>query len=340
MFSTRISQMRHILVQTAVISSLLFTGATIAAEDTAETSDKKEIADSKGAADTKVADRSEAAVEADAKKAPSSPSLWTGFYFGANAGGAWTARNTVDLFASPGPCDPAFAGCAAAPSLLTSSLANGAFRISGTDGFLGGGQVGYIEDAFLAGMEADIQGLIGSGGGRDTFLTAIQDPNFVDIYTQALTIPKSLDYDTVHGRLGDLATPKFLLYGRAGLSFGGANSRVDLAGAALDDPTLPFPYFATAKFFDTRVGWTAGAGVERLFWSSRSAKAEYLFYDLGRAPYPASSLIDLGGPLGVAPGGVYSSAFPFVLTRFDGHIMRAAVNDHLDFAPPPVAARY
>ena len=32
---------------------------------------------------------------------------------------------------------------------------------------------------------------------------------------------------------------------------------------------------------ETRVGWTAGAGVENAFWQNWSAKLEYLYVDLG-----------------------------------------------------------
>jgi len=36
-----------------------------------------------------------------------------------------------------------------------------------------------------------------------------------------------------------------------------------------------------ASYSNTQVGWTAGGGVEWMFMPNWSAKAEYLYYDLG-----------------------------------------------------------
>lgn len=279
---------------------------------------------------------------------PPPPPIWTGFYFGLNVGGTWTVTdNGFTVVSSPGPCNAAFPGCVSVPnaSQLTAGLANFTQPLGSVGGFLGGGQVGYnwqFARAFVAGVEADIQGVAGNGGDRTPFIGAIQDPNFVDIYTQTLIARKSVGYiGTVRGRLGYLPAPTLLVYGTAGLSYGGVDSRVDIMGSALNDAGLPFPYFATGSFSDTRIGWTAGGGIEWLFWPNWSAKAEYLYYDLGNVTYSTSPLINFGGPLSAAPGGVYSSVFPQIQTRFNGHIVRAGVNYHLNWiTPAPVAAKF
>lgn len=76
-------------------------------------------------------------------------------------------------------------------------------------------------------------------------------------------------------------------------------------------------------YAETRVGWTAGAGFEWMFARRWSAKAEYFYYDLGKANSTASALVNLGGPTSAVPGGIYSSATPVVSAHFNGSIVRA-----------------
>jgi outer membrane immunogenic protein len=60
----------------------------------------------------------------------------------------------------------------------------------------------------------------------------------------------------------------------------------------------------------TRGGWTAGVGVETMFWHNWSAKVEYLHYDLGN---------DI----------TYNFATP-VKVRDNGDLVRAGINYHFD----------
>ena len=64
--------------------------------------------------------------------------------------------------------------------------------------------------------------------------------------------------------------------------------------------------------------------------SNWSAKAEYLYYDLGSATYNIGALNQvLLPPLPVPPAGILgSAAFQRATTRFDGHIIRVAINYH------------
>ena len=85
-------------------------------------------------------------------------------------------------------------------------------------------------------------------------------------------------FGTVRGRLGFLATPTFLLYGTGGLAYG------RVASATVNSFTAT-PDIYTGSTSTTRAGWTAGAGGEWMFAPNWSAKAEYLYVDLGTVGY-------------------------------------------------------
>jgi outer membrane immunogenic protein len=67
--------------------------------------------------------------------------------------------------------------------------------------------------------------------------------------------------------------------GRAGYAFGGVLPYVT-GGLALGDIRAATPGFAGAS--ETNAGWTAGGGIEFGLTGNWSAKAEYLYVDLGR----------------------------------------------------------
>lgn len=67
--------------------------------------------------------------------------------------------------------------------------------------------------------------------------------------------------------------------GRAGYAFGGVLPYVT-GGLALGDIRAATPGFAGAS--NTSAGWTAGGGIEFGLTGNWSAKAEYLYVDLGR----------------------------------------------------------
>ncbi len=87
---------------------------------------------------------------------PPLPALWTGFYVGLNAGYTWGDSNTASIATSP-----VIPG--ALPAVL-SAFGSGLLSTN-NDGFIGGGQIGYnyqFANSFVAGIEADIQGVAGS----------------------------------------------------------------------------------------------------------------------------------------------------------------------------------
>ncbi len=270
---------------------------------------------------------------------------WTGLYVGINAGYTWSNNNTVDTDAIPGGCDPAFPGCTVTPNFSVTSASLATFDLPAkTDGFIGGGQIGYnyqFNNSFVAGIEADIQGVAGSHS-SSSFGSTLGNPNFpLEPIVQSASVSKRLDYlGTVRGRLGFLITPTLLIYGTGGLAYGGVNPSTSIAQTVTNDPGLPFSYSSAGNLSNSRVGWTAGGGGEWLFAPNWSLKVEYLYYDLGRVTYSLSPLVNNGGPLSAAPGSVFSSAFPQSSTRFRGNIVRAGLNYHFWWAPAPVVAKY
>ena len=89
----------------------------------------------------------------------------------------------------------------------------------------------------------------------------------------------------------------WLLYGTAGAAF--ADVQAGVVGFGPNGEK-------------SRGGWTAGVGLETMFWHNWSAKVEYLHYDLGK-----DITWNAAGPTGVA-----------VLDR--GDLVRAGINYHFD----------
>jgi outer membrane immunogenic protein len=267
---------------------------------------------------------------------PPPPPLWTGFYVGLNAGYTWSDEGATTTVAAPG--QRVFHGPQATAALF-GLLAN---VPSSNDGFIGGGQIGYnyqFSDNFVVGLEADIQG-VAHGSNDGSAATAAPDgAGFAVLSTHSAR--RSLDYlGTVRGRLGWLVTPSLLVFGSGGLAYGGVNSSVFYTQAS-NNPglvgDLPSVWTGAASFADTRVGWTAGGGVEWLFLPNWSAKVEYLYYDLGSVTVStALHTADL-----LAPPTAFSNVAAST-TRFNGHIVRAGVNYHFNLfsEPAPVVAKY
>jgi outer membrane immunogenic protein len=272
---------------------------------------------------------------------PPPPPLWTGFYVGLNAGGTWANSNRLTLTNAPFVIDPAAGLVAIGPATAAALGASGIFSTSNSAGFIGGGQIGYnwqfYNGAALAGIEADIQGIANSRS-TNTYFTGVPVTagGFVAGFNafQGIAVSKNLDYiGTVRGRLGWLFTPTLLVYGTGGLAYGGVQTSFNVMGAPIASPTPFTGWFAASSFSDTRVGWTAGGGLEWMFMPRWSAKVEYLYYDLGTVT--SSAVAVSSSPTGVAFANFLQSS-----ARFNGNIVRAGVNYHFNWGAPPVVAKY
>jgi len=122
-------------------------------------------------------------------------------------------------------------------------------------GVFGGGQVGYNwqNGQFVFGAETDIQ----ASAADDTFAPwKFSNPWF----------------GTLRGRAG-VALNNVMFYGTGGLAYGGLTGQKN----GLDESK-------------TLVGWTGGVGMEVGFNQKWSAKAEYLYMDLGDRAYSITGM--------------------------------------------------
>jgi outer membrane immunogenic protein len=249
------------------------------------------------------------------KAPPLAPVLtWNGWYVGGNAG--WIhSKEELTTTATP-TSDAALglgipAGVSEGLAALTNSTSSGS-----RNGFIGGGQIGYNWqfNTFVTGLEADIQGITGlnNSGSALTGATVVGVP-----VTSLATATADTKYlGTVRGRIGFLATPTFLVYGTGGLAYGGVSASASVTQAG----TNGFAGAGAGSFSDTRVGWTAGAGLEWLFAPNWSVKAEYLHYDLGTANFTWQATS------GFFATPVYQTNASSV--KFDGDLVRAGLNYH------------
>jgi len=230
---------------------------------------------------------------------------WTGFYAGLNGGYSWgRSRATVG----------------AAPLLVTTG--------QNVNGGLGGGQIGYnwqLDQRWLVGLEADIQGT--GERGRATDPLGSLRIGSVGITGSANSSTDFPWFATFRGRAGILADPSLLLYATGGLAVGEVKfgTQATLTAQLFDgnsNATIGAPVTVVGPAFSesqTRVGWTAGAGIEKKFNPNWSAKLEYLYLDLGSKTY-------FGGTAAQTD------------VSFHDHIVRAGFN--YQFTAAPVVARY
>jgi outer membrane immunogenic protein len=230
------------------------------------------------------------AVKAPPRNAPIvAPYSWTGWYIGANAGyGLGYGQGTL----------------AFGPALET-------FNAMPAGGF-GGGQLGYNYQfgSFVIGAETDIQGA-GISDTRTCLLGCIPG-------SSALIDQKLNWFGTTRARVG-LANGPVLTYVTAGAAYGGMETGVTtIFGAST----------AASSVSATKSGWTWGTGVEAALGGNWTAKAEYLYMDLGSSS--ASNTVAVPGIAGVIP------VVTTVNVKNREQIFRAGVNYH--FGPDQSAA--
>jgi outer membrane immunogenic protein len=239
------------------------------------------------------------AVKAAPMPAPIPVFSWTGFYIGANVGGAWTPSSGGSDF---GPLFPPFAvlpPLVAIPTIIPGQLdvlAGGGRR----SGVIGGGQVGYNWqiNQFVLGVEADAVGT-GLKGTTGTASRTIGAPIFAVPVTQTVTV----DFGhiewmaTFRGRAG-LAVDRALFYvtgGAAVTEIGGSTTTL------VNGPGIGLPpagtYVATNGGHSTRWGWTVGGGVEWAFSQNWSVAGEYRHTDFGNR----ATTFDIPSGLAAAP---------------------------------------
>lgn len=186
------------------------------------------------------------------------PFSWTGFYIGAHAGyhwgsdRAWTAANPVGwTFGAP----------------FIDAITPGTVH---PGEFMGGGQIGYNwqMNNFVVGIEADASYMGGTATRAVTGFTGGINP--ADVFS---TTAQSRFLGTLRPRVG-FAVDRALFYVTGGLAV--TNVKFTNSFGSFANTSV-----ATVSSDPTRVGWTAGVGMEYAFTGNWSVKAEYLYADFG-----------------------------------------------------------
>lgn len=198
--------------------------------------------------------------------APPAVYNWSGFYLGASAGAVWN-RSEISYAANP------LFFTAATPQLN----ADGSPTLTEA-GFTGGLLAGYNLQSghFVYGLETDFQY---TGGSPSQSITRAAAPGL----TLGYTVSESVKSDwlwTLRPRLGVTlgASMPSLLYVTGGL----AVADVKFTQASIF-PNCPCGIGNTES--KVKTGWTVGAGWELALSGAWTARAEYLYVDLGKLSF-------------------------------------------------------
>ena len=167
----------------------------------------------------------------------------------------------------------------------------------GTSGFVFGGTLGanYQVGSLVFGVEGDGDGADASGFGTFTAANLCAGG----------CLTNNTWLGTLRGRAG-YAFDRFFAYGTAGAAFG--DVRANFSNGAVSSAI--------------KAGWTAGGGVEVALDRHWSAKAEYLFVDLGNGSCTADCTIaNANGP----------PLIPDVAVKFQESVVRGGVNYRFAF---------
>jgi outer membrane immunogenic protein len=236
--------------------------------------------------------------------APYAPvvSPWTGFYVGGFVGGTISDQKLDEHGA-----DQFFAAAGAGSStrLTPASDPETPFGLSGHKSSLtGGGFLGYNYQygRIVVGVEGDFAAKQAqTSGSRTVISSATYDftPNGLNgdtdfdtagaARTEFFTGQVRQNWDaSARLRLGGLITPSILLYGTGGVVLGSVDSAFSYSATTMysyeaGGPTTPITHttFGAGSWNDTRIGWTAGLGVEAAIAAHWKVRAEYRFADLG-----------------------------------------------------------
>ncbi len=340
--------------------------------------------------------------KAEPLAAPVIAPMWTGFYAGLNAGYGWGTNsgnnsNLTNMGSWNVPGNFAYDNYVVSNGAPIGGVGISSFRSNiGQSGFIGGAQFGYnyqLDKNFVVGVETDIQGtsmtgsnsatnMLGGSSAANGIDTTVYDPEYPNepfqIYNSnskfsttqntygASTVSAGVDWlGTVRGRVGYLWSPTFLIYGTAGLAYGGVkaniatngviNSTVNItgnagnAGITTTQLSVAQPYFGGGHSSEILLGYTVGGGVEWMLSSNWSLKGEALYYNLGNmnvstiamAPSSYGSfrgyVEDVQTWQAAAGAGIVSGT---TTVNYQGIIARAGVNYHFNFGAAPVVAKY
>ena len=237
---------------------------------------------------------------------------WTGPYGGLNLGYGWGSAYDAQL----GPSGDAASRMFWNPAFIAGA-APSRFNLA-PNGVIGGAQLGYNRQfgAWVWGIEADFQGAnISDSQSINTAVAGFAPGSFAS--------GQNLDFlGTARGRLGYTPVDRWLIYATGGLAYGHVNYNLSFNFPGSND----FQSIATSN---TDVGWTLGGGFEWALGSNWTAKAEYLYVDLGDRTFTS------------APAGRAANLATTLSETFENRysIVRVGLNYKLDWNIP-LTARY
>jgi outer membrane immunogenic protein len=183
--------------------------------------------------------------EAPVYVAPTPVFSWTGFYVGADIGGAF------------------------ASTTLNNSWTGWNSHSLNTSGILGGGYVGYnyqLNQNFVIGVEGDFQGTSTSQS------SSWVEPNLA-IGSTGFSQKTSLDWlASINGRIG-ISYDRALFYAIGGAAWAGGSATLSAAQFGTGSLSL-----STSQ---TESGFDVGGGVEYAFTPNWLGRVEYRYYDFG-----------------------------------------------------------
>lgn len=241
---------------------------------------------------------------------------WTGIYFGVNAGYAFNDQSGITTRGNN--------GLPTGPGTLFNTNANirrNAVNLE-TDGFSGGGQIGYNYQFgnIVLGIEADAA----YTDMRRTSTVFGATPAAAGF--AASTYRTELSYlGTVRGRLG-YAFDRMMVYGTGGFAYGDVENTQLFFAPGTGTNVLQF----SGRRSQMETGYVVGGGVEyaiptetfSLFSNAVTIKAEALYYDLGKQTLLVNGVV----PAPIAGSGVTTGTSYTSRSETNGVIARAGLN--------------
>jgi outer membrane immunogenic protein len=193
---------------------------------------------------------------------------WTGLYVGGNAGyGIGNNRETQTI------------------SELPAILSSFDDSVVAPKGIIGGAQIGYNWQGgsnWLAGFEADFQGSSQKDAACGPTCAVQTAPVFGTTNTSTIINQELLYFGTFRGRVG-FVNKDALFYLTGGGAWGRVRESVTFSStSAGGTPPITPSTIASNQVSSDQFGWVVGGGIEGALSGNWTAKAEYLYMDLGR----------------------------------------------------------
>jgi outer membrane immunogenic protein len=259
---------------------------------------------------------------------------WTGCYVGANGGYGWntgkSSYNAVNATGDPinGRQNPPFNSLVFVPAPSN----------TGGSGGLGGVGAGcnWQNQRWVFGLEGDIDRMQFSGSPTTAVATgatgqiALAPTAFTPANSTGTAVEQvALRWlGTVRGRVGLAAQDRLLLFVTGGAAIGEVSSQGSV-NVLNPGPLLDVTWGGSQPTI-TRGGFTVGGGAEWAFADRWTAKAEYLWYDLGSVSHPlACTLTRFPGGCGTTLLALYPT-LGSTSAAVNGGIVRVGVNYKLN----------